>query len=199
MDTEFSQGKLSRAWNTRDIVVTAALAVVFGLLFIAWGWLYEAIEVFLGPIGKNFLIGFWFIGGVIVPYIIRKPGAALIGETLAAFVEMPLVPWGWTTIISGLTQGVASEFAFAVTGWRRYSLWVLLLAGALPAITSFIYEYVPYGYGELSVPVQAGSLIVRFIGGAVLAGLLSKSIVDALVPTGVLSGFPVGRGRKEEI
>lgn len=190
-------------WTTRDIVVTAAIAVVFGLLYFVWTYVYEALKTgltaVLGPVGTEALTGFWFIAGVIVPYIVRKPGAAIIGETIAALVEMPFTPWGWTTVVEGFLQGVASEVPFAATRYRNYRLPVILLAGGLPTFTSFAYEYIPYEYGSLEVGVQIAMVVLRFISGIILGGLLAKAIADALAKTGVLSGFAIGREQREEV
>jgi len=139
------------------------------------------------------------IGGVIIAYIVRRPGAALVGELLAALVSLPFSPWGWTVLVSGLVQGLGAEIGFAVFRWRNYSLPVLLLAGALAALGGWIYEYVPYQYGALVIWMQLATVAFRMLGGVVLAGLLTKGIVDALSATGVLHAFPGGRERGEEI
>ena len=50
------------------------------------------------------------MGGLLVPYVVRRPGAAFFGEVVAAFVSMALGnQWGILTMASGLVQGVGAE------------------------------------------------------------------------------------------
>ncbi|MAG35717.1 MAG: thiamine permease [Dehalococcoidia bacterium] len=193
------QPSKGNVWTTREIVVTAAVCVVIGLLFVFWGQVYTLAEAATGPLGAAFANGFWMIGGVIIAYIVRRPGAALTGELLAALVSLPFSPWGWTVLISGLVQGLGAEVGFAAFRWRNYSWPVLMLAGALAALGGWVQEYLPYEYGALEVWMQVATVAFRMLGGAVLAGLLTKGIVDALAATGVLHAFPAGRQRIEEV
>jgi energy-coupling factor transport system substrate-specific component len=177
-------------WTTRDIVVAAALAVAVGMLFVAWSWAYQLLSVIPAPFNA-WAVGFWMLGGTLVPYVVRRPGAAFMGEMVAALVEAPLVPWGVTTLISGLVQGLPAEASFALTGYRRWGLTVLMRAGAFAAYGGFLQEYYPYGISEQVPAVQIGGVILRVIGGAVLAGVLAKLIGDALAQTGVLEGLGI--------
>lgn len=177
-------------WSTRDIVVAAALAVAVGMLFVAWSWAYQLLSLVPAPFNA-WAVGFWMLGGTLVPYIIRRPGAAFMGEMVAALVEAPLVPWGITTLVSGLVQGLPAEASFALTGYRRWGLVVLMRAGAFAALGGFLQEYYPYGVSEQLLAVQIGGVVLRMVGGAVLAGLLAKLIGDALAETGVLEGLAI--------
>ena len=68
--------RLTEEWSTRDIVVTATLAVAIGILWVGWTWIWNLLQGIpvIGIYLDNFLNGFWMIGGVLVAYIIRKPG-----------------------------------------------------------------------------------------------------------------------------
>ena len=47
--------------------------------------------------------------------IIRKPGAALYTEVVAAVVSMAIgTQWGFVTLIWGVVQGAAAELGFAL-------------------------------------------------------------------------------------
>ena len=67
-------------WRTRDIVVAAVIGVAFGVAFWAWGLAYAAADpvfAFAPPL-KDLMYGVWLIPAVLAPYIIRKPGAAVV-------------------------------------------------------------------------------------------------------------------------
>ena len=55
------------------------------------------------------------------------------------------------------------------------------------------------GYFQLNVGFLVVLLIVRLLSGAILSGLVSKVLGDALARTGVLSNFAVGRARQEVV
>jgi len=185
-------------WNTREIILAANLGLVFGILFMGWNIIWGFARPLKATGLRDLFYGFWFIGGIVVPYIIRKPGAAVAGEVLAALAEMLAGgEWGATLLISGLAQGGASELVFAATGYRRWSLPVLALAGIAAGIGSFVVDYV-IEYYTLARGVLAVMFVARMISGAVLAGWLGKALTDALVNTGVLSGYAIGRAKAEE-
>ena len=85
--------KANYKWRVVDIVVAAILAVASGVIF--WGWdivctapltLFEGVT----PGFEGLLNGFWLFAGPLAAIIVRKPGAALFAETLAAFLELTL-------------------------------------------------------------------------------------------------------------
>src|SRR6266853_1733691 len=72
----------SGAWRTRDIVVVAVIAVAFGVFFWAFGLAWSGLAA-LGPV-QNVLYGGWLLPAIVAPLIVRKPGAALFAELVAA-------------------------------------------------------------------------------------------------------------------
>jgi len=188
-------------WTTRELVVAAVLAVAVGVVFWGWGLLWSSVfQVIPFPFSYA-LVGIWMIGGLLVPYVIRRPGAALLGELVAAFVSMALGnQWGILTMASGLVQGVGAEAVFAAFRWKRFDGLALYGAAALAGVFStlldtFVYSYYrTYTWGNIGV---AAVLIV--ISSLVLGGLLSVVLGEALARTGVLSGLAVSRGRERRI
>ena len=77
-------------WRTIDIVVAAVLAVATGLIFLLWNFIggaaYTALEAFTPGI-SGLVTGIWLLGGVLGGLIIRKPGAAIFVEVIAATVS----------------------------------------------------------------------------------------------------------------
>jgi len=189
------QGGLS-GWSTREVVVAAVVAAVLGLVYMAYSVLWMAVSPLLGTVPVMILYGFYFSAGLLVPYIIRKPGAAIAGETIAAVVEVLAgSPFGIEAVVAGLVQGLGAELGFAVGRWRRYNLAIMGLAGAISAIFAFVHDYIVLGYAALTSDVQLGIAALMIISGVLLGGWLSKAIGDALARTGVLASFAIGRER----
>jgi energy-coupling factor transport system substrate-specific component len=187
-----------RRWSTADIVVAAVLAVVAGVVFLGWGGVYNAVAPLFSATspGPAIISGLWFFPAVLIPLVVRRPGAALFGEMVAASVEAMLGgQWGLATLISGLVQGLGAELVFAAFGYRRYTLSVALLAGGAAGVGAAAYETIgrnlaqPFWY----VTTYAGLTI---LGGVVIAGLGSWLLAQALAKTGVLDSLAGGRRRE---
>ncbi|HEX6129108.1 MAG TPA: ECF transporter S component, partial [Candidatus Limnocylindria bacterium] len=63
-------------WRVVDIVVAAVLAVAFGVVFQVWNVLWEA-TTFVFPPFRGAIYGMWMVPAVLVPLVVRRPGAAL--------------------------------------------------------------------------------------------------------------------------
>lgn len=184
------------SWKLRDIIVLSSLSVVFAVVYLLFLQVGNVLTGFMGPMGYEVIFGIWFIVSIITAYIIRKPGVALLSETIAGTVEVLIGNTvGPILIVSAMIQGLGAEAVFAAFRYRRYNLVVLMLAGIGAAVFSFIWGYFRSGFAALSVDLVLAMLIVRLISGALLAGLLGKWIADALASTGVLRSFPIAKTR----
>jgi energy-coupling factor transport system substrate-specific component len=192
-----STAGLDWQWRTRDFIVAAAIAVPIGLVWsFAYGFVWLTARGILPQLGDVF-DGFYIVAGVLVGYVIRRPGAALLGEMLAALVEIPFTGFGAVVLWLGLVQGLGVELVFLATRYRRFDLPILMLAGAMGALAAVLgYSYVAEGWLGLAPGVQILRIILKLLGGAILAGLVAKLIGDALVQTGVLNNFPIARTRE---
>ncbi len=179
-------------WRTRDIVVTAVIAVAFGVVFWAWGLAWAALDpVFVAvPWAKNLLYAVWLIPAVLAPLIVRKPGAALFAEMVAAAVSTLLgSQWGPDTLLSGFVQGAAAELVFAFTLYRVYTFPVLASAALASAAAAWIHDWALY-YAAVDVGTQILVGVAMGISAVVIVAGGSVLIYRALRSSGVLEGFP---------
>lgn len=186
-------------WRTVDIVVTAVLGVAFGVVFAGWNAITSAL--FSGPANPPaYLVsGLWLAPAVLAGLIVRKPGAAVFGEVVAAAVSAILGSvWGIDTILSGAIQGAGAELVFALFFYRSFGLPVALLAGAAAAVGEWLHD-MPIYYPDLAFGVQAAIGAFMLVSGVIIAGLGSWLLVRALAQTGVLSAFPSGREQQPEV
>ena len=89
-----------KSWKLKEVVLLSVLAVVFAVRPYRQylGGLY-------GPIAYEWIFGIWFIVSIICMYIIRKPGTAVLSETVAAAIEVMIGnAVGPRLILSGLIQ-----------------------------------------------------------------------------------------------
>lgn len=190
----------SNAWTLREILIVAVLGAVFGVLYLAWVQVWLIAQAVFGPVTMDVVMGFWFIVSIIAAKIIRKPGAALLSELLAAATQVLLgSPAGLLLLVTGLVQGAGAEAVFAATRWRSYRLPVLLAAGVGAAAASFAYTWFRFDYGALAPGLLAAMFALRCLSGALLAGFAGHWITEALYRTGVLSGLAIDRDRRAGI
>lgn len=190
-----------RGWRVIDIIVASVVAVACGVVFWAWSQGYAAVAVATAafpPLGGLYGGG-WLIAGIVGGLIIRRPGAALYCELIAACVEGVLgTHFGLTVIISGLVQGLGAELVFALFRYRRFGLAVALLAGLVSGLGMGVSENLLYNV-EWAAGWQALYVLLAAVSGTVIAGLLGWLAVRALAGTGVLSGLASGRAARERV
>ncbi|MCZ7427890.1 ECF transporter S component [Micromonospora sp. WMMA1949] len=188
----------SNRWRTVDIVVASVIAVAFGVVFWAWGLLWSATDAAFAffPPAQAVLYGVWLIPAVLAGLIIRKPGAALYCETVAAIISALLgSQWASIVILQGLMQGIGAELAFAAFRYRSFRLPVAVLAGALTGLGAAIFDFVywnkAYDFASYRLPYA----LITIVSATIVAGLGAHVLTRALANTGVLDRFPAGRDR----
>ena len=184
-------------WRVVDIVVAAVLAVAFGAVFQAWNVLWEATAWAFAPL-RGAVYGVWMIPAVLVPMVVRRPGAALFGEGVAAAASALFgAPWGLLTLVYGLVQGGAAELVFAFVGYRRWGLGAGLFAGAAAGLGGALLDLAFY-YPDWPADWQLVYSLIVVASSALIAGLGGWLLVRALARTGVLAPFPAGQEQTEE-
>ena len=179
-------------WRTRDIVIAAVIGVAFGVVFWVWGLAWSGLDpVFaFAPPAKDLLYAVWLVPAVLAPLIIRKPGAAVFAEMVAAGVAALLgSQWGVDTLLSGFLQGAAAELIFAFTLYRIWSFPVLALAAAASALAAWLHDWVLY-YAEVDTTIQIVRGVAMVISAVVIVAGGSVGLVRSLRRAGVLEGFP---------
>jgi len=190
---------MTNRWRTVDIVVASVIGVAFGVVFWAWGLLYNGPADAIPLPGRAALYGVWLVPAVLGGLVIRKPGAAFYTETIASLVSVALgTSWGWTIALQGPIEGLGAELVFALFAYRVWRLPVAALAGTLAGIVAAVYDKIywyPTNEGFSWVSFGIPYIAVTAVSSLVVAGLGSVALTRALAQTGVLDRFPAGRER----
>jgi energy-coupling factor transport system substrate-specific component len=184
-------------WRGVDLITAAMLAVAFGVMF--WGFdtfvypLLSLVTASFPPAGE-LMLGVWLVAAVVGALVIRRPGAALFTELVAANVELFLGnKWGAAVLLSGVLQGLGVELALALFRHRRYGVVVAVLGGVLAAVFEIVFfEWESY-VADYSGAWKAIYLGCGMVSGAVIAGVGGWFLVRALARTGALNAFPPGQ------
>ncbi|WP_067497275.1 ECF transporter S component [Actinoplanes sp. TFC3] len=185
-------------WRTIDIVIASVIAVAFGVIFWAWNALWVVTESAFAffPPAQTLIYGVWLMPAVLAGLIIRKPGASLYTETVAALISALLgAKWGATVIPQGLVQGLGAELAFALLAYRSYKLPAALLAGALTGLSAAVFDFFAWNAKTELWDYRIPYALITIVSGTIIAGAGSWALTRALTPTGVLDRFAAGRDR----
>jgi energy-coupling factor transport system substrate-specific component len=183
------------SWRTVDIVVASSIAAAFGVIFWAWGQLWNTAQpAFTGfPPAQGFMYGVWLLPGVLGALIIRKPGAAIYTELVASIISAFLgTAWGLQVVLYGLVEGAAPELVFAFLLYRSWKLPAALAAGAVAGVAAALLDLAFY-YTDWSGGWQLSYTLLLVASSLVVAGAGSWLLVRALAKTGVLAPFASGR------
>jgi energy-coupling factor transport system substrate-specific component len=176
-------------YRTVDLVIAVAIGVVFGVVFLAWGQMYTLTEplTLIFPPSSGLLTGVFFLPALVAALVVRRPGAALLAEVVAAVMETILGgQWGIGAFASGLLQGAGVELALPVAA-----------AGAVvSAAFEWVYERFVY-YPEWGWGYAFAYLGFFVVSAILLCAVLGMVIVRALAATGALNSFPPGREHAE--
>ncbi|CMW67914.1 cobalt ABC transporter permease [Streptococcus pneumoniae] len=172
-----------KKWQLKDVILLAFLSIFFGGVFVGSGYVYNILSLLLTPLGlqafaNEILFGLWCMAAPIAAIFVPRVGSATIGEVLAALAEVLYgSQFGLGALLSGLVQGLGSEFGFIVTK-NRYESWLSLTANSIGiTLVSFVYEYIKLGYYAFSLPFVLSLLVVRFISVYFFCTILVRAIV----------------------
>ncbi|RZS66077.1 energy-coupling factor transport system substrate-specific component [Agromyces ramosus] len=184
-------------WRVVDIVVASVIGVAVGVVFWAWGVVWGPISAPIEAVLPGLQAApaaVWLIAGVLGALVIRKPGAAIYTEIVAATVSALIgSQWGGLlTIEAGLVQGLGAELVFAIFLYRNWRLPVALLAGAGAGLAMAINDLVLW-YAGAAPAFAIIYTVSAVVGGAVIAGGLSWLAVRGLARAGALDRFAAGR------
>ncbi|KQP54650.1 ECF transporter S component [Agreia sp. Leaf283] len=183
-------------WRVVDIVVASVIGVASGLVFWIWGQAYNPISIPFEaalPGLQALLGGGWLFAGVLGALVIRKPGAALFTELVAAAVSALVgTQWGPLTLLSGLVQGLGAEIVFALFLYANYRAYVAVLAGMGAGLALAINDLINW-YPGSTTGFAITYTVSSVVSGALLAGVLSWLAMRGLARTGALSRFASGR------
>jgi len=133
-----------------------------------------------GPIPIDLFFTWQAYGGILVSYLIRKPGAATLSMLIDGVIQF--VYNGQHPVHLGyVLNGLGADLVFASFKYKRYDLLTVPLAGAVSALAYFVNSGL--SHGEFLLPI--GSVLVRIatrlIGGAAGNGLIGGALGYAIL------------------
>ena len=189
----------SNRWRVVDIAVASVIGVASAFIYwvvaivtsVPWS-LLDGVVPGLGGI----LNGLYLFAAPLAILIVRRPGAAIYAEVVAAVLES-LLGSQWVpveTFLIGLLQGAMAELVFALCRYRRWNLPTVTLSGMAAGLGCWVYTFCTHLQAiSLTGPYGLIYLVATLVSGALLAGVLVWYLYLAIARTGALDRFESGR------
>jgi energy-coupling factor transport system substrate-specific component len=179
-------------YNIAEITFICVMSVIMGLCWSAYTFIYNIISPIFKATGlESLFTGVWLMGAMFFPYIIRKPGAAIFGEGIAALIEGLISHWGIGAILYGILQAIPAEIVFFATSYKKFNYQTICIAGLLSGIGGAILSIIIYQYYKFGILYCVIYTIGSAISGIILGGVVSKLLADRLYNAGVLNQYKI--------
>lgn len=174
-------------YSTRDIVIIAVIAAIAGVINTGTGNLWYLANTSLGPLGGALLQGAFMWAYILVMFLVRRPGAALLVGLIETSVELLLGnAAGIGTLGWGITQGLAVEAVMAISAYGKFDLWTALAAGGASSQFGTLWSSIFYGWDPAYASDVWLAVPVNIIAGFVLSGLVGYLLARAISQTGLV-------------
>ena len=173
--------KKEKNWSVKAVILVALIGVIMGVIYqYVVNPIYNVIKlglntVGMGPLTDELCSGMWYMAAPLAIYFVPTFGSGLVGETIAATVEMAFGgQWGAMTILQGAIQGAFNEIGFfpKKSNYEKFGWGSLIIGGICCHISAFVLDYFLYGWKSY----KASLLISMFI-----AGIISAIFFDAVL------------------
>lgn len=180
-------GRWNFNYTTRDIVIIAVIAAIAGVINTGTGNLWYLANSSLGPLGGAVLQGAFMWAYILVMWLVRKPGAAIFLGLIETAVEVLLGnASGIGTLGWGLSQGLGVEIVMAISGYKNYSIWAAMAAGAAASQFGTTWTAILFGWDPATANDVWLAVPINLISGLVLSGLLGYYLAKGLGRTGLI-------------
>ncbi len=177
----------SRRWTVIDFALLGVTGAVAAVIFYAAWYVWDLFSA-LGPLARPLSVGLWFTGSIIAATLIKKPGAAFLGELLGAIIEAILpTRGGFTNVIYGFLQGIFAELGYRLLGYKRWDIVAGAVAGAIAGVGELLATLVVYREifqaisdvgGEVGL-VSPGAIVIYWLAANAVSGALYGAIAAA--------------------
>lgn len=182
-----TSGGLNVNYTTRDIVIIAVIAAIAGVINTGVGNIWYLANSSLGPLGGALLQGSFMWAYVLVVWVVRKPGAALFLGIIETTVEVLLGnASGIGTLGWGITQALGVEGVMAISGYKNFSIWAAMAAGAAASQFGTVWTAIYYGWDPATASDVWLAVPINLVSGLILSGLLGFYLSKALARTGLI-------------
>ena len=176
-------------FTTRDLMMAAALAALGGVASTYINLIGDFFQSILGFAGTTqWAAGLHVLWIMLAAAFIQKPGTATLTGILKGFVELfSGNTHGLLVLIIDIAAGIIVDAVLLLSKKKQPGLLFYLAAGLASACNVIVFQFfaaVPEDVLTFLAILAASGL--AFLSGVIFAGLLAKSILDAVKKIGLL-------------
>ncbi len=183
---------MMQTWSLMHLVALSVIGITCGALFAGWNLIWGALTPLFAlvlPLQYLLLAGTWVIAGPLAGLLIKRRGAALAGELIAASVSFLLASqWSIDALFSGAVQGLGAELVFALLGYRVWGWPVVIFAGAASGVGMALHD-LPLYFAGVDAGYAAALAAAMVASGALLGGGGALLLHRALRRSGALDAI----------
>lgn len=182
----------------KEIIVIAMLSALIGVVFTGLDSLYGPLQALAGPVGGDFIYGLYLVSALLGMYVVRKPGAGLMGSLFTGLVNLMMgSPYGIHIIVAALLQGAGVEIGMSLFKYKKFNFMSMGIAAVIAMICVTARDYFIFGFALYAslIPIM---LVIRVASSLVFGAGLTMALGQAIKATGVVSGFNIGRKSEYE-
>ncbi|MFV0361948.1 MAG: ECF transporter S component [Suipraeoptans sp.] len=174
-------------YKVRDWVVIAMISAILGVVFTLLDSAYSPLSNLLGPTFISLTFGLYALSALLPAYIIRKPGAAVVGALIAAVINILTgSPYGIHIIVAGLLQGLGTEVGFAIRKYEKYNFISFAFTAVFITIFVSARDYLIFSLSQLTVPLLIVTLVIRCVSAWIISYVICYLVGKALEKTGLV-------------
>jgi len=179
--------KKIKSYKTRDWITIAVIAAVIGVFFTFLDSMYSALANLLGPTFMALTFGVYALSALLPIYLVRKPGAAVIGSLFAAVINILTgSPYGIHIIVAGLLQGLGAELGFGIVKYEKYGITSFGITALFIMLFVSLRDYFVFSLGQLTTPLLVATLALRVVSIVIISYLICLAIGTALNKAGLV-------------
>lgn len=173
-------------YAVKDWVTIAMIAAVVGVVFTLLDSVYSPLSNLLGPLLISVTFGIYALSALLPMFIIRKPGAAIIGGLIAAVINILTgSPYGIHIVVAGLLQGLGAEIGFGLFNYKKFNFPHFALSAVFLTTFVTIRDYAVFSLSQLSLPILIATIAIRMASAIIVSYLICTLIKTALQKTGL--------------
>lgn len=177
-----------KEYKMKDWIIIAMISVVIGIVFTGMDAAYAPLKGLLGPVFISLTFGVYALSALMPIFIVRKPGAALIGGLITALINILMgSPYGINIVVAGLLQGLGAEIGFGIFKYRRYDFMAFITSGLFIMALVSARDYIVFSLSQLDFGTLILTLIIRFVSASVIGFVICKVVGQGLSKTGLVN------------
>jgi energy-coupling factor transport system substrate-specific component len=175
-------------FNTRDLMLMAALAAVGGITSTYINMIGDFFQSFLGFAGTTqWAAGLHIIWLMLAALLIRKPGAATTAGVIKGIVEfLTGNTHGLIVLIVNVTAGLIIDLILVGNKQKKFNLSFYLAAGVSSASNIIVFQFFAAIPSDvLTLIMILSSSVVSFVSGVIFGGFVVRTLFTAIQKAGI--------------